>query len=559
MEGTAFEVLAASIRDGRDRVLELADESVLLGNDESEIRRGVAVLLNPDKRISAEVAWSALSEMRILSRRGSGDITGDLVWLRGTSTLGSANDMARNLSTALEERRREQGQSNRGVVSIGGDGAGAVVFDEEGKAQIALSPNADFGTFMEALEHVQRRSSVEALEPERLRGVVLSLARHYETVWRDPQAMVAWINDRRKTSGFPPVTNVGRIREEIENASRRYRSIIAATFNSFTRLECREIVTRVIDEATTSGGTLAPALVYDVIVDYQVGAAEELERGREVIAAYVERIETAIREGNVGRSLEDIVGKFEVVVQRWGGAARPMQISERSQGRQHPESVEVGWRIHGLGVQLYNEHALRYATSIRLLRLAKNVFSYIGREFDDRIERDLGLLDRAAPRMTNVAYSNVSRARSGGGAIGARASGVRTDAGGQSGWGRALGWMYFVLIAGILATAGILIVVENLGDGDSSSDVAGPSTVEFVKPRTGTERLLGMSELRWCVREEYLIDAGRKALDSNDEVSRFNAMVEDYNARCGSFRYRERDLERARQEVERVTKSEGIG
>ena len=163
------------------------------------------------------------------------------------------------------------------------------------------SPNADFGTFMEALEHVQRRSSVEALEPERLRGVVLSLARHYETVWRDPQAMVAWINDRRKTSGFPPVTNVGRIREEIENASRRYRSIIAATFNSFTRLECREIVTRVIDEATTSGGTLAPALVYDVIVDYQVGAAEELERGREVIAAYVERIETAIREGNVGQ------------------------------------------------------------------------------------------------------------------------------------------------------------------------------------------------------------------------------------------------------------------
>jgi hypothetical protein len=37
---------------------------------------------------------------------------------------------------------------------------------------------------------------------------------------------------------------------------------------------------------------------------------------------------------------------------------------------------------------------------------------------------------------------------------------------------------------------------------------------------------------------------------SNYEVDRFNAMVADYNSRCGSFRYRSDTLEGARREIE---------
>src|SRR3546814_8629270 len=37
---------------------------------------------------------------------------------------------------------------------------------------------------------------------------------------------------------------------------------------------------------------------------------------------------------------------------------------------------------------------------------------------------------------------------------------------------------------------------------------------------------------------------------SDSEVDRFNAMVADYNSRCGRFRYRSGALERARRDVE---------
>ena len=101
----------------------------------------------------------------------------------------------------------------------------------------------------------------------------------------------------------------------------------------------------------------------------------------------------------------------------------------------------------------------------------------------------------------------------------------------------------------------MVLIERRAGYNSSTGNVEAPR-VEFTKPQAGKDRLLGMPELRWCVRQDYAMEVRRKAVESNDEVRRFNAMVEDYNARCGSFRYRVGDLERARQEVERM---EGLG
>ena len=551
MENMPFEVLAASIHDGRSRILELADENTLLGNDEDVIRRAVAVLLNPDKRICAEVAWSPLSELLILSRRG--DETQDMMWLRDGYTIGNLNDMAANLLTALEERRRtREGRSKEELVSIGGDGGpsgGAVMFDKDGKAQIALSNKADFGSLMEAFTHVFRRGSVDVLQPDRLCAVILSLSRNYEVAMNDPRSTLDWINDRRKTSGFPRISNIERIKEEIEYARRRYRSTIATTLQQITEQERCKVVTRVIKDATHSGVICGPLLVYNVINDYEVGVTEELEKELKVITAHVERINRLVQDGKSRAFLDHIVREFESVVERWGNVVRPIQIGERSQGREHKASVEVAWKIRNLAVYLYNEHILDCSKSIRLLELTKRVFSYLGDEIDSRIGHDLAVLERAAPNVGNMT-GDLGRP------IKAHATVLRAEEQAPTGWKRALSWVKFVLIVGILGTVGIMLLIERWADHNSSTDKVEAPRVEFVKPAVGKDRSLGMPELRWCVRQDYAIEFRRKAADTNDEVNRFNAMVEDYNSRCGSFRYREGDLERARQDVERLKGSD---
>ena len=80
----------------------------------------------------------------------------------------------------------------------------------------------------------------------------------------------------------------------------------------------------------------------------------------------------------------------------------------------------------------------------------------------------------------------------------------------------------------------------------------GRSSLEFSKPPDGTNNVLSVAQLRWCLREDIRIEVIRPTATTNSQIDQFNAVVADYNRRCGSFRYREGALMRARRELERL-------
>lgn len=69
------------------------------------------------------------------------------------------------------------------------------------------------------------------------------------------------------------------------------------------------------------------------------------------------------------------------------------------------------------------------------------------------------------------------------------------------------------------------------------------------RPPVGENNLLSMAQLHYCLAEEIRMEGARTYLDLWT-VERFNLMVDDYNNRCASFRYRAGDLERAQHAVE---------
>ncbi|MCS0083868.1 peptidoglycan-binding protein [Vibrio alginolyticus] len=75
----------------------------------------------------------------------------------------------------------------------------------------------------------------------------------------------------------------------------------------------------------------------------------------------------------------------------------------------------------------------------------------------------------------------------------------------------------------------------------------------FSMPEPGSNRVLSVSELRWCLREEITLNTYKTELNvnrSNDRViDKYNELVEKYNARCGSYKYYEDQLNRAKREV----------
>ena len=79
-----------------------------------------------------------------------------------------------------------------------------------------------------------------------------------------------------------------------------------------------------------------------------------------------------------------------------------------------------------------------------------------------------------------------------------------------------------------------------------------PSRPTEETPPVGSGLSLTMPQLRYCTAENIRLDAAKVVISSyNDtDIDRFNALVADYNSRCGQFRYRRGNLESARSEVE---------
>jgi peptidoglycan hydrolase-like protein with peptidoglycan-binding domain len=78
------------------------------------------------------------------------------------------------------------------------------------------------------------------------------------------------------------------------------------------------------------------------------------------------------------------------------------------------------------------------------------------------------------------------------------------------------------------------------------------SRPEETKPPVGQDLVFSVAQIRYCLAEDIRMEGAKSALNnySGPDVDRFNAMVSDYNSRCGSFRYRKGALEGARSDIE---------
>lgn len=114
-------------------------------------------------------------------------------------------------------------------------------------------------------------------------------------------------------------------------------------------------------------------------------------------------------------------------------------------------------------------------------------------------------------------------------------------------------------VLGIALVFGVLWLIGQ-ADKKPSSRSAGtpgaatqaPTRPEESKPPIGQDLVFSTAQIRYCLAEDIRMDAAKSVLNnySDADVDQFNAMVSDYNSRCGSFRYRSGALESARRDIE---------
>lgn len=74
--------------------------------------------------------------------------------------------------------------------------------------------------------------------------------------------------------------------------------------------------------------------------------------------------------------------------------------------------------------------------------------------------------------------------------------------------------------------------------------------INYQIPLVGRNKVLSITEIRWCIKEGIRIGAMRNVNTTQKGIDRFNRTVDDYNNRCGQYSYRKGNLSRAKRDVE---------
>lgn len=147
---------------------------------------------------------------------------------------------------------------------------------------------------------------------------------------------------------------------------------------------------------------------------------------------------------------------------------------------------------------------------------------------------------------------------------------VETVRSGKSGGGSGGKW-----ILGIIAVVFVIWLVNNGGQSNKKTSYSPPSPsqsynypqsspapavqtpsatqsagLQYTKPSVGTNNVLSVPEIRWCIREGIRIEEMSDIINTNEGIDEFNRIVNDYNSRCGSYRYRQGSQTRAERDVE---------
>jgi TonB family protein len=79
-----------------------------------------------------------------------------------------------------------------------------------------------------------------------------------------------------------------------------------------------------------------------------------------------------------------------------------------------------------------------------------------------------------------------------------------------------------------------------------------PLTEHEALPPSGKGNLFSDAQVRYCLAQLIRVDAIRPLLNryEREEVEQFNALVADFNARCGSYRYKDNALDEAKAWLE---------
>ena len=371
-----FYILGVSPRDNRLRIIEMADERCLVF-DSGGCTDARAVLTNPRKRLSAEIAW-----------------------LLGVGPKRASEIFAILESSPIDLLKIEK-----------------------------LPSIARTNLLAAGLVRLSKCNADEIVK------CILTISWAFEGV--EAEDICQLINDERVVSGFPEVLDLSFVDSQIQERRRYYREIIKTSLDKLTPKELVKAVNFIVESATNSGKEHGPILISDLVDSYEVKVREFLDRKEEQIYALIERVKNFLsmyqcpkcghiqRDSfecdkcgiifqkylelyGVGSKINDgvlapLIQEIIKIVKNWDIVAQPIQVSANGRGLAHDQSCRIAWKIRGLAIDLFKDHDM-LELSQQLTSLLQESFAEVG-EVAERTAEDADALNEISQKRTELMHS----------------------------------------------------------------------------------------------------------------------------------------------------------
>lgn len=289
-----FQILEAKLTDDRKRLTELADERNLEG-DWPILGQSLSILINPRKRLIAEIAWLPQSSIQNLD---------DLLKLAFIGP-GKSPPPEKKILKLLEFNK--------------------------------LTPIAAANLIAAGLKRLKTSQS------SLIHKWLIFLSNLFDKI--NPIETMDQINCDRKTAGFPLICDLALVRDAILGRRTYFREIMRSALDQLKPQVLVETITLTVTAATLLGRRACPPLIADLVNLYEVEAQEFLAIEDRNIDLTVTKLIYAIQNKSPEPILEDIIKQLNSIIYNWNLISKPIRICANSQGIIHKNSQKLSNKI----------------------------------------------------------------------------------------------------------------------------------------------------------------------------------------------------------------------
>ncbi len=314
-----FYVLGANSYDNRKRIMELAEDRSLTQDPEA-CAAARSDLLNPRKRLTAEVAW-----------------------LPGVDP-----QHGEKLLSILENSPSTLLQSDN------------------------LPPMAWANLLVAGLFHLPEYTT--AL----VENWVAKIAEVFEAI--DAEELIVTLNKARCAAGFPEISDNLALEDEIQEQKRLYCHVIMAVLDKLSNEDMLAVVTALADKTTSSGKSSAPVLIDELIDLYQLKVQPSVEEAETKIKELAEQIYKSMDTNQSDSALTYLTDNLIGKVKLWNKFALPIQIIMKSRGIKYKSAHNISQIVFGLSINISEKNKSTLAKNI--MEMLYDVFSKFDDEID---------------------------------------------------------------------------------------------------------------------------------------------------------------------------------